>query len=175
MFDFDSAIPRFESWRPSQPRRSLAGESLHFAKTRHFRRLVAKRPGSAEGSRPSRAEIPKLRGQSLRTDFSISEICLRECPETGCVSAETGSKPRPCIDRSVMTWRDLPPCYKQSLAANQSLRSAQTVHPTQSARRPRRRRKLILRLCCQKVVPIEVGSALSLETDPDSQSPDVGE
>jgi hypothetical protein len=55
---------------------------------------VAKTLVSGEEFRPSCAESLKSRGQSLRADFSISEIYVRECPETGCVSAETGSNPR---------------------------------------------------------------------------------
>jgi hypothetical protein len=78
--------PRFESWRPSQPPRSLAGDFLNFAKSRHFRRLVAKTLVFGEESRLSCAESLKSRGQSLRTDFSISEICVKECPETGLCS-----------------------------------------------------------------------------------------
>jgi hypothetical protein len=34
------------------------------------------------------------RGVSLPAEFSISEICARERPETGFVSAETGSNPQ---------------------------------------------------------------------------------
>ena len=37
--DFDSAIPRFESWRPSQPARSPPGHFRVGEKPRHFRRL----------------------------------------------------------------------------------------------------------------------------------------
>ena len=40
------------------------------------------------------AESLKSGGQSLPTNFSISEICVCKPPETGCVSAETGSNPR---------------------------------------------------------------------------------
>jgi hypothetical protein len=96
--DFDSPILRFESWRPSQPTRSLSGDFLNFAKSRHFRRLVARSLVSGEESRPSCAESLKSRGQSLRADFSISEICVGECPEIGCVFAETGSNPQRDVD-----------------------------------------------------------------------------
>src|ERR1700692_1427835 len=92
-----NAIPMFESWRPSQPTRSLPGDFLNFAKSRHFRRLVARSPVSGEESRPSCAESLKSRGQSLRADFSISEICVGECPEIGCVFAETGSNPHRAV------------------------------------------------------------------------------
>jgi hypothetical protein len=34
---------------------------------------------------------PQISRPSLRADFSISEICLAECPVTNCVFAETGS------------------------------------------------------------------------------------
>jgi hypothetical protein len=88
----------------SQPPRSLPGDFLNFAKRRHFRRLVAKRPVSAEGSRPSCAESPKLRGQSLRTDFSISEICLRECPETGSKPSPTTAECPTELDRVRHHW-----------------------------------------------------------------------
>ena len=56
--------------------------------------MVANGLVSDEAFRPSSGETPKSRGKSLRADFSISEIYLRECPETGCVSAETGSNPQ---------------------------------------------------------------------------------
>jgi hypothetical protein len=39
------------------------------------------------------AESRESGSESLLEDFSISEICERECPETGCVCAETGSNP----------------------------------------------------------------------------------
>jgi hypothetical protein len=39
-FEFDT--PRFESSQPSQPPRSLASDSAHSAKTRHFRGLAAR-------------------------------------------------------------------------------------------------------------------------------------
>jgi hypothetical protein len=92
--DFDSAIPRFESWYPSQPSRSIPGDFSHFAKKRHFRRLAARSPVSSEEFRASRTEGLKSRGVSLLAGLSISEICVRKPPETGCVCAETGSNPQ---------------------------------------------------------------------------------
>jgi hypothetical protein len=53
-----------------------------------------KRPVSGEEYRTSRTKGREFRRQSLLDEFSISEIWARERPETGCVSAETGSKPR---------------------------------------------------------------------------------
>jgi hypothetical protein len=43
--DFDSAIPRFESWRPSQPVRYLRCDFPLCGKRRHFRWL-GEGPGS---------------------------------------------------------------------------------------------------------------------------------
>src|SRR5262245_9480136 len=99
--EIDSAISRFESWHPSQPPRSLPGDSPHSTKSRHFRRLAAKSPVCAKEFWASRAEGRESRVESLLDDFSISEIWERERPKTGCVSAETGSNPRPCdsLDR----------------------------------------------------------------------------
>ena len=53
-----------------------------------------KGPVSGEEYRRSRTEGREFRRQSLLDEFSISEIWARERPETGCVSAETGSNPR---------------------------------------------------------------------------------
>jgi len=53
--------------------------------------LAAKSPVSGEEYRASRAEGRDFQGESLLEKFSISEISVRGCPETGCVSAETGS------------------------------------------------------------------------------------
>jgi hypothetical protein len=50
-----------------------------------------KGPVSGEEYRTSRTEGREFRRQSLLDEFSISEIWARERPETGCVSAETGS------------------------------------------------------------------------------------
>jgi hypothetical protein len=88
-FEFDT--PRFESSQPSQPPRSLPGNCQNFAKSRHFRRLVAKSLVSGKESRASRTEGHESGGKSLLDKISISEICVRECSETGCVSAETGA------------------------------------------------------------------------------------
>jgi hypothetical protein len=62
--DFDSAIPRFESWRPSQPKGSHARDFRHLEKWRHFGRLAAKSPVSGE---EYRYLIPKAKisGASL--------------------------------------------------------------------------------------------------------------
>jgi hypothetical protein len=50
-----------------------------------------KGPVSGEEYRTSRTKGREFRRQSLLDEFSISEIWARERPETGCVSAETGS------------------------------------------------------------------------------------
>jgi hypothetical protein len=52
---------------------------------------VAKSLVSGKESRASRTEGHESGGKSLLDKISISEICVRECPETGCVSAETGA------------------------------------------------------------------------------------
>jgi hypothetical protein len=72
--DRDSAIPRFESWRPSQPPGSLAEVPRHSENRRHFSRLTAKSPVSGEGYRTSRATRREFGGESLLDEFSISEI-----------------------------------------------------------------------------------------------------
>jgi len=90
----DSAIPRFESWRSSQPQRSLGVDSAQSAKKRHFRRLAAKSLVSGEDFRAFCPEGRESDCESLLDDFSISEIWpRRRLVETGCVSAETGSNP----------------------------------------------------------------------------------
>ena len=48
-------------------------------------------PVSDEAFRPFCLESLDSGGVSLLAKFSISEICARERPETGCVSAETSS------------------------------------------------------------------------------------
>jgi hypothetical protein len=85
------AIQRFESWRPSQPPRSLSGDLPLFAKRPHFRRLAVRSPVSGQESGRLPTESLDPGGVSLLAKFSISEICARERPETGCVSAETSS------------------------------------------------------------------------------------
>jgi hypothetical protein len=92
--EIDFAISRFESWRPSQPKGSLPGDFGYSRKCRHFRRLTARSPVSDEEFGRNRAESLESRGVSPLAGFSISEICVRGCPETGCVSAETGSNPQ---------------------------------------------------------------------------------
>jgi hypothetical protein len=78
-------------WVVSQPPRSLAGDFLYSRKCRHFRRLAAKGSVSGEEYRAYRTEGGEIRSESLLGGFSISEIFVRERPETGCVSTETGS------------------------------------------------------------------------------------
>jgi hypothetical protein len=75
----------------SQPPRSLSGDLLLFAKRPHFRRLAVRSPVSGQESGRLLTESLDPGGVSLLAKFSISEICARERPETGCVSAETGS------------------------------------------------------------------------------------
>jgi hypothetical protein len=53
--------------------------------------LAARSPVSGEEFRRILAEGRESRGKSLIDDFSISEIWIGSRPETGCVSAETGS------------------------------------------------------------------------------------
>jgi hypothetical protein len=81
--DFDSAIPRFESWRPSQPQASLAGDFGHSRKWRHFRGLECRDPVSRQEFSRIRTESRESRGESLLDDFSISEIWKLGRPETG--------------------------------------------------------------------------------------------
>jgi hypothetical protein len=81
--DFDSAIPRFESWRPSQPTRSLPDDYLNSAKSRHFRRLAARSLVSGEEFRASRTDGPEAHGASLLAEFSLrvqacgDRLCFR--------------------------------------------------------------------------------------------------
>jgi hypothetical protein len=70
---FASVIPRFESWHPSQPQRSLPVEFLNSEKRRHFRGLAAKGPVSDKEFWAARADGRKFRVESLLKDFSISE------------------------------------------------------------------------------------------------------
>jgi hypothetical protein len=101
------------------PQRSLAGDSPHSAKRRHFRRLAVRSLVSGEEFRASRTEGPESRGVSLVDHFSISEFRVREFPETGCVSAEAGSNllrtldwgttRRPSRVGSLSSTRDVPP------------------------------------------------------------------
>src|ERR1700675_1097425 len=92
--DFDSDISRFESDMPSQPQWSLARRFRCLEECRHSRGLAVKGPVSGEEYRTSRTEGREFRRQSLLDEFSISKMWARERPETGCVSAETGSNPR---------------------------------------------------------------------------------
>src|SRR5262249_5715812 len=93
--------PRFESSEPSQPPRSLPGDSPHSTKSRHFRRLAAKSPVCAKEFWASRTRGCESGSESLLADFSISRTCERERPETACVCAETGSNPRPFVRETV--------------------------------------------------------------------------
>jgi hypothetical protein len=88
-----SGIQRFESSFPSQPPRSLSGGFPHSTKRRHFRRLAVKSLVSGENVGRLSPKALESRGVSLLAEFSISEICVRERPETGFVSTETGSNP----------------------------------------------------------------------------------
>jgi hypothetical protein len=99
------AISRFESRHPSQPQRSLAADSPHSAKKRHFRRLAARSLVSGEEFRAPCAEGRESGGESLLDDFSISEIWVGRRPETGCVSAETGSNVAPARNRGLFRSR----------------------------------------------------------------------
>jgi hypothetical protein len=86
-----SGIHRFESSFPSQPTRSLPDGFLNTGKRRQFPGVSGQRPGlSREISAVLRLDL-KSRGRSPRADFSISGICVAQCPEIGCVFAETGS------------------------------------------------------------------------------------
>jgi hypothetical protein len=82
-----------EDWVVSQPQRSLSGDFLHFAKSRHFPGLAVRSLVSGEEFRGSLAESLESRGRSLLAEFSISEIFVQERPETGCASTETSSNP----------------------------------------------------------------------------------
>jgi hypothetical protein len=92
--DFHSAIPRFESWRPSQPPRSLPRIFRLSEKWRHFRGLPADRSVSGARNRAFPTKGRFFRGESLLREFSISEILPMVGPETSCVFAETGSNSR---------------------------------------------------------------------------------
>ena len=60
--DFDSAIPRFESWHPSQPVRSLRCDFQVWENRRHFRGLAGNGPVFGEENRAlpttARAYVP---------------------------------------------------------------------------------------------------------------------
>jgi hypothetical protein len=87
-------IYEFESSFPSQPPRFLPGDSPRSVKRRHFRRLATRSLVSRGKLRASRTEGLESPGVSLLAEFSISEICVRRPPETGCFCAETGSNPQ---------------------------------------------------------------------------------
>jgi hypothetical protein len=101
-----NAIPRFESWHPRQAQPSLTGDVLRFAKRPRFRGLAAKSLVSEE-LWASCAKRRESRVESLLEDFSISEIWEWERPETGCVSAETGSRDRRAEATGGIEWLDL--------------------------------------------------------------------
>ena len=80
--DFDSAIPRFESWRPSQPAESLPQVFRYSEKRRHSRGFAACRrtcvsrsPGaqSASAERPGDGrKVPACaRGPTSATNFFV--------------------------------------------------------------------------------------------------------
>jgi hypothetical protein len=72
--DFDSAIPRFESWRPSQPVGSLAGDFGYSRKWRHFRRLAAKSLVSGDEFWTSGADGRKFRGSLCSMNFQYPKF-----------------------------------------------------------------------------------------------------
>jgi len=89
--EFDTS--RFESWHPSQSPWSLPGNFGCWRKYGPFRGLEGKDPVSRQEFWRNRTESRESRGESLHDGFSISENWIRGRPETGCVSAETGSNP----------------------------------------------------------------------------------
>ena len=89
--DFDSAIPWFESRRPSQPVRSPPTVSVSLKISRHFRALATDYPVSAPDRIPSqRCEFANFDREFL-IPFSNIPIHLEE---TGFECAEIGSHVR---------------------------------------------------------------------------------
>ena len=72
--DFDSAIPRFESWRPSQPVRSLRCDFQVGEKRRHSRGLAGNGRVSGEENPALTTQGRFIRGWSLLREFSISGV-----------------------------------------------------------------------------------------------------
>src|SRR5258708_6773961 len=72
--DFDSAIPRFESWRPSQPVRSLRCDFQVWENRRHSRGLAGNGRVFGEENRALPTEGGVFPDESLLHEFSISGI-----------------------------------------------------------------------------------------------------
>jgi hypothetical protein len=72
--DFDSAIPRFESWRPSQPPGSVRRNFRLSEKWRHFRGLAGNGRVFGEENRAFPTEGGVFLEESLLHEFSISGI-----------------------------------------------------------------------------------------------------
>jgi hypothetical protein len=72
--DFDSAIPRFESWRPSQPVRPLRCDFQVWENRRHSRGLAGNGRVFGEENRALPTEGGVFLDESLLHEFSISGI-----------------------------------------------------------------------------------------------------
>ncbi len=72
--DFDSAIPRFESWRPSQPVGSLRCDFQVWENRRHSRGLAGNGRVFGEENRALPTEGGVFLDESLLREFSISGI-----------------------------------------------------------------------------------------------------
>src|SRR6266849_10338865 len=72
--DFDSAIPRFESWRPSQPAESLPRVFQVWENRRHSRGLAGNGRVFGEENRALPTEGGVFLDESLLHEFSISGI-----------------------------------------------------------------------------------------------------
>jgi hypothetical protein len=70
--DFDSAIPWFESRRPSEPVSSVQGVSASPKKARQFRRLARRLAVSAAKNAALHGAARKFPAQVSGRDFSIS-------------------------------------------------------------------------------------------------------
>jgi len=88
---FDSAIPWFESRRPSPPPGSLPYVVRHSENCQLSRRLWDKQSVSAEENPSFRIPGPVSPEESLLGKFSISETRPPAAPETGWALEETGS------------------------------------------------------------------------------------
>ncbi len=74
MVDFDSAIPRFESWHPSQPVRSLRCDFQVWENRRHSRGLAGNGRVFGEENQALPTEGGVFLDESLPHEFSISGI-----------------------------------------------------------------------------------------------------
>src|SRR6266481_3786848 len=72
--DFDSATPRFESWRPSHPVRSLRCDFRVWENRRHSRGLAGNGRVFGEENRALPTEGGVFPDESLLHEFSISRI-----------------------------------------------------------------------------------------------------